>query len=400
MKPSIRHAIRVCILLAVAACALQIVPWRETARLLPGLSPLLSIGGAVAARRLTLAALLGLPIMILALFRGRWFCVHVCPTGHLAEGISHLRPRACSRFTRLPPVGRWLAGASVGAAIAGYPLIIWLDPLSMFNGFFGAWHLPLKWLSLAPAAGLTLILLVSFLWPHSWCRRFCPLGAVQDSLGMTGKRLRTRRPRAADAETDAGRRTFLTLLLGGAVSLAVRPLVRAAPELPIRPPGSAAEGLFLTLCARCGNCIKACPGRIIKPDLGRSGPAGLFTPVIVYSGNPCDAACNECNKVCPTGAIQPLRLEAKRDVSIGLARVTRSRCLAWSGEQYCLACQPSCPYAAIRDEEHNGIPCPVVDSTICRGCGACQNHCPAVPMQAIVVHGIVQKAARVFVPRT
>jgi len=36
--------------------------------------------------------------------------------------------------------------------------------------------------------------------------------------------------------------------------------------------------------------------------------------------------------------------------------------------------------------EQNGVQCPVIDEQKCRGCGACESQCPALPI-AIVVQG-------------
>ncbi|MBN1269060.1 MAG: 4Fe-4S binding protein, partial [Kiritimatiellae bacterium] len=129
-------------------------------------------------------------------------------------------------------------------------------------------------------------------------------------------------------------------------------------------------------------------------DLGQSGIAGLLTPVIDQSEQYCVEFCNECNKVCPTGAIAHLTLDEKRHVSIGLAEVTRSRCIAWNEGAHCMVCQEYCPYLAIRAEVHNGVNCPVVDPEMCRGCGTCHNQCPALPDKAINIHGIRQKKAK------
>lgn len=118
--------------------------------------------------------------------------------------------------------------------------------------------------------------------------------------------------------------------------------------------------------------------------------AGFLTPVIRIRPGYCSEWCNECNKVCPTNAIAHMTLEGKRTFSIGIARVTRSRCLAWDQGQYCLVCDEYCPYHAVNVIEHNGVNCPEVDPDICRGCGLCQTVCPA-ENKAIIVQGQIQK---------
>ena len=132
--------------------------------------------------------------------------------------------------------------------------------------------------------------------------------------------------------------------------------------------------------------MRACPEGIIIPDLGAGGPGSWLTPRLDFSQRYCNEWCRACTSACPTGAISHLSLEAKRALSIGTARVDRTRCLAWNEAQYCMVCYEFCSYQAVRIVKHNGVNCPEVDETLCRGCGACQSHCPAELFPAIMVH--------------
>lgn len=391
-----RRYIRRIAFLAAAGLALQLVPWRPAAAAFASLSPLLALGGALAARAATAWTLLGLPVMVLAFFRSRWFCRWLCPVGLAAEVAGRLNRSSRRRFAKWPHVGRWILLLLLGGAATGYPFFIWLDPLAIFNGFFSAWRMPRAWTSFALAAGLPLVLLVSWRVPQAWCHRICPLGALQDLLALARRRLRS--PPRSDAAASAaplafGRRTFLGLAAGGAAGLALRRLLPGRPP-PVRPPGARPEDQFTGLCARCGACLRACPYGILQPDFGEAGFAGLLAPVVDYSKAHCFEYCNECTQVCPTGAIERLALAAKRDRAMGLAEVQRDKCLAWHDRQYCMVCQEFCPYLAIAEVEHNGVNCPVVKPDMCRGCGACEVNCPALPDKAIVVHGIAQRPAR------
>jgi polyferredoxin len=58
---------------------------REWSAVLPALSPYLGICSAVTLRAVPIFLLLGLPVLILALVRGRWFCRQACPVGLLTE---------------------------------------------------------------------------------------------------------------------------------------------------------------------------------------------------------------------------------------------------------------------------------------------------------------------------
>ncbi len=385
--------------------AMQILPWRQTAALLPRLSPFLALCSAIAARSASRAFVLtALPVFLLALARGRWFCATLCPTWVLANTASRLRPGARSRFSSWPRFGQVLAVIGLGGAVGGYPLFLWLDPLSLFNGFFSTLPRPATLAALAPASGLILVLLLSLYRPHVWCMRLCPLGATQDFLGQMGRCVKNRMfPRSARDPADppppcpapvVGRRFFLLAIGGFLAAFAVRRFRSVSPSPCIRPPGAVNENLFVGLCTRCGNCLRACRYRILHFDFGSSGLAGLGTPAIQITPGYCNEWCNDCTQVCPVGAIQPLTLEAKRNVAIGTAVVEKSRCIAWRDGQSCMVCQEFCPYNAIRAVESGGANCPVVDDEMCRGCGACESQCPAFPDKAITVRGIQQRAAK------
>jgi ferredoxin len=390
-----RRGIRILSFAVAATLALQVLPWRAAARGFLGLSPLLGLGGALAARAATPWLLLGVPVLALAFFRSRWFCRYLCPTGFAAELVGRLNPRARRRFASWPNVGRVLLAILLGGAACGVPLFVWLDPLALFNGFFAAWRVPLAASSVALAAGFPLILLLSAFAPNAWCQKLCPLGAAQD-LAARLRRAATQRGPAAPDKTfglDLSRREFLGAAAGGAAALALR-RTAAGKHPPIRPPGARPEDQFAGLCARCGACIRACPYGILKPDLGAGGVAGLLAPKIDYAKAHCFEYCNECTKVCPTGAIERLALDAKRNRAIGLAEIDRGKCIAWEYGQYCMVCHEFCPYLAIDSVERNGVECPTVKPDMCRGCGACQVNCPALPDKAIVVKSIPQRAAR------
>ena len=392
-----RNLVRLLICTACAALALGCLPegWRCWNVFLPALSPLLGLGGAVASGTFSFLTLAALPLLVLPLFWGRFFCWRLCPMGFLAETVSRLNKRNARFVTKVPyAVGKALALGILASALAGYPLLLWADPLSLFNGFFAAWRLPFTWASSATALGFLLILLASLLAPNIWCHRLCPLGGLEDLLS----RLRPLRPPPEDPASLAKnsflhRRTFLSIFFG---YLAARVYSRfdAQPRraLFIRPPG-AARRAFNALCARCGNCMKACPYSLIVPDLGSSGTDGLFTPTLRFrSRNPaqeqfCFQGCTACTHVCPTGALRPLPPSDKLQTAIGIARIDKKKCIAWEKGESCVVCQEFCPYQAIIESDHKKVKCPTVDEEKCRGCGACESQCPAQPI-AIIVEGL------------
>jgi ferredoxin-type protein NapF len=149
---------------------------------------------------------------------------------------------------------------------------------------------------------------------------------------------------------------------------------------PIRPPGAIDERRFTGVCVRCGNCVRACPAGIIRPDLGRLGIGGFLSPVVSFENNYCLEDCRRCTEVCPSGAVRRLSLEEKRKTAMGVAWVNMSLCLL-SENQECNVCASHCPYEAITiafNEKHY-TSTPQIAREKCPGCGACEVACPTRP---------------------
>ena len=378
------------------AAVLLVWPWRNesaTSVFLPALSPYLAVCSVVAVRAIGGLFLLAVPVLILVLAFPRWFCRYGCPAGLLQETIERLRPSTANRRLRMPPAGKAIVLITLSGACVGYPVFLWLDPLALFNGFMNAWRQPIALASLLTGLGLPLLLLFDFVLPRVWCQRICPLGATQDFLALPRRWLRpparceTEDPEEATTgrETRLGRRYFLAVCGAGLGALAAR-AVRGNSPAPLRPPGAFAEDHFKGVCVRCGNCARACPSRIIQPDLGTSGVAGLLTPVLTFEADYCREDCHRCNVVCPSGAIARMPLAAKRRRVIGPAQVDLYICLLAEGKE-CTACITHCPFEAIAIQTSaDGFSTePLVDFAKCTGCGACEAVCPVRPRRAIRV---------------
>ena len=393
-------------LLILAAAALCAFPWADyltpgtwtpatLKAVLPRLSPLLNLFGAVAARQwVGWSLFLGFPLLVLAFFKGRVFCWRMCPMGFLAELAGKLNPWGKGLVRRVPAVNRALALVIVVAAVCGYPLAIWLDPLCIFNGFFAAWRLPLVWASGATAIGFVVLLALSLLVPNIWCHRLCPLGGLQEAVMDAGNRWRARRAAKAGEVAPkvlsgaVARRTLLAGLPAAVASVAVGRTLGGKAAGGIRPPGADLTR-FNALCARCGNCMTACPYQLIHPDFGETGIEGLFSPVLHLRsacGHPddmdsyCFHDCVKCSQVCPTGALRPLDVLTKHATPIGLAVIDRTKCLAWAKNETCAVCDEYCPYKAVKIEIKGEVSYPSIIADKCRGCGACEAGCPADPI--------------------
>lgn len=374
----------------VVALMLVLGPLPPSAtRLMPAISPYVAICSAVAVRSFGILALCGLPVLALTLMRRRWFCRHACPVGLIAEYAGRCSTRAS--HVAFPPLGKWIVLLTLFGACLGYPLLLWTDPLALFSCFFSGWRSPLKVAELLSGGiGLAIVILLSLLWPNLWCRRVCPLGATQELFAMLGRAVSRRSAGSPWTSTLGGRRlarrSVLAMGLGTLWATVLLHKGRGNQFSAIRPPGSIVPQQFSGVCVRCGNCIAACPTKIITPDLGTNGIASFLTPSVSFEQGYCKEDCCRCTEVCPSGAITRLSLEQKRNTSMGLAKVDMSICIL-STDKECSVCVNACPYEAIqiKFDWDTYLPSLTVDLERCNGCGACELTCVTSPKKAITV---------------
>ena len=310
-RRALRPAGRWLVLVTAVALAWPLRRDSSTSVVLPALSPFIAVASAASVRAVGPLALLALPVLLLALVYPRWFCRHGCPVGLLQEGVGRLRPKAPRHWLTWPAIGQWLVLLTLGGAVLGYPLFLWLDPLAIGNAFLNAWRQPIALATLLTGLGLPVLLLLDLAAPRLWCQRVCPLGATQDLLTQPRRLFRTKsrclEPDrvAGAAEANRGRRWFLAALAGAAGAVAVK-AARGQTPPTLRPPGATDEPRFTGACMRCGNCAQVCPSRIIQPDFATSGVAGFLTPHLCFDEDYCREDCHRCNEVCPSGAIARL----------------------------------------------------------------------------------------------
>lgn len=373
------------------------LPWESAPKLVMQASPFVAICSVVALKTISAGMLTGFAFAVLGVWKHRLFCSYVCPVGLLIEYTARTGFKKTAWWRRFPPLGKYAALVTAISAVVGYPLFAWADPLAIFSSAFS---IPAaEGVREGILAGLLLgiIVLLSLVFGSFWCARLCPLGGMQDllfsmgSLFSRGQETTGRLP-APEHEHRAAwlfaRRTVILGAAGIAMGVWARKLGAARGEnAPLRPPGATEEAKFAGLCIRCGNCARVCPAKIIHPDTGEAGIAGLLAPKIRYEKDYCLEECNACNQVCPSGALQELDLKLKHRWVIGEALVDGSLCVLARGERDCDACARSCSFEAVHiywDEERY-IAYPLVNPDKCNGCGACEVACPTNPVKAIRV---------------
>ena len=158
-----------------------------------------------------------------------------------------------------------------------------------------------------------------------------------------------------------------------AVDHSRRNLLRGTlPDLPppIRPPGALSEIDFADTCTACGDCVIACPEKIVV-----KGSGGY--PEIDFRCGEC-TFCNACIDACTE---QALSHRVKPALRIRL-RVD-DHCLA-RRQVVCQTCGDSCEADAIRFPPQLGVVAiPQIDAASCTACGACVAACPENAIQAI-----------------
>lgn len=221
---------------------------------------------------------------------------------------------------------------------------------------------------------------------------------------------------SVEAESvDSARKRFLSTAFSAIVAI---PLSRArnnfdgAAEMmsgrqrPVRklyplPFGAPSREKFFELCSACQLCVERCPSGVLRPARGEYGAEGVMRPVMDFERGYCIDGCTVCGEVCPTGAIIHLTPSEREMAQVGVARLVKENCLAYAGGK-CRVCVERCELSALKMVPEYSSPLPtkegdthkkypmrvVVDSTLCSGCGACENGCPAQPFKAIIVDGV------------
>ncbi len=459
------------------------------------LDPLAMLAHLLASRTFLAGSALALAVVVLTLLLGRVWCGWLCPLGTLLDWI----PLRAWRRNEVQVPDSWrgvkyglLLTTLIAAIFTNLTLLIF-DPLTiLFRTLSTAvwpaidqivtaaetalYRVPFLQpavsgfdqlvrpvvLPIEPAfyrytllyAGVFLgVIALNLIAPRFWCRYLCPLGALLGLLSKVGLVRREANQRCTQCDAcaracptgtiqrergyasdpsectmcleclaacpadaidfparvpapewnayDPDRRHLLTALGASVAGIGIfqsNLLASRDHSRLIRPPG-ARENDLLNKCIRCGECNRACPTSAIQPAVGEAGVEGLWTPVLVPRAGYCDYSCNACGQVCPVQAIPPLSLEEKRQRVIGKAYIDENRCIAWADDTDCIVCEEMCPVpekaiileeAEVQNSDGDLVTVqrPKVIRERCIGCGICEYKCP--------VNG--EAAIRVYVP--
>jgi ferredoxin len=225
------------------------------------------------------------------------------------------------------------------------------------------------------------------------CINICPEKAVFYSVVRLKKKVH---------ETDLDKRKFIagSLLLMLGLPQIVKGQEKTAPlpkrestvkenkTSPICPPGGVSIKDFNIDCTACSLCITICPNGVLQPALLQYGLTGIMQPVMDYHKSFCTYNCIKCTEVCPTYALHPLVLEAKKLTQIGKVNFIKDNCIVKTEKTACGACSEACPTKAVYMIPYEGnLLIPEVNTEICIGCGHCEFACPTSPYKAIYVDG-------------
>lgn len=135
---------------------------------------------------------------------------------------------------------------------------------------------------------------------------------------------------------------------------------------PLRPPWAIDEFLFISICNACGECIKQCPTKIIKPGRGNF-------PVVDFESGEC-LFCGDCVSSCKPDALTQSSNHLPWQIT---ASINEANCLAFHNIE-CRSCYDPCEPRAINITLQRGsVSIPIIDKESCTGCGACLSVCPA-----------------------
>lgn len=362
-----------------------------------------------------IAIVLFILLMGLTFLSGRIYCSVICPFGITQEIIGFIKNKIYKPKGKLKRAGNFplkyfIAAITWGIFFGGSAIAIrYIDPYTLFGSAIT--------LSVIGITAAIIVLIAVIFQDRIFCTNFCPVGTV---LGLISKVALNKiymnddcvscgmcerncpagcinaKEKIVDNETCIKCLKCINICPKNSMQYGIKPkektkfslkrrqiiiastalvlfggMIKAGIELKdkiiekikdvILPPGAGDKERFLNKCLNCNLCINNCPNKIIQKADKDYGAVHLD-----YSKAPCKFDCNECSKVCPSGAIKKITLEEKQKTRIAMAMIKEDTCTN------CGICEGVCPVHAIIRE--NGKP-PILNAAKCIGCGACKNAC-------------------------
>lgn len=360
-----------------------------------------------------IALVLFISVAVITLLFGRIYCSLICPMGIFQEIICLIKNKNNNETGKSYPFKYFIAALTMGLLIGGSALFIrYIDPYTLFGsaatlsltgiiaiiiiGVLAVFKNRLFCTDICPVGCiLGLLAKVSLFKIYiekdkcmscSLCERSCPAGCI-DSKEQTvrnetcikcfkclGKCYKNAikygiKPKE-EIKFNIKRRELIIsasalIVFAGAIKYGLAKAGKAVKKFKdiILPPGAFNPQRMFNKCLNCNLCIEACPNKILTKANDNFGAVHInYEQGEKY----CKYDCNECSKVCPSGAIKRIPLEEKQHTRIAMAVINQDKCTG------CGICNIECPAKAIyRDENGKSI----INASKCIGCGACKKSC-------------------------
>ncbi len=408
------------------------------------IDPLLGLTTMIATRHIiTVMLLYGLPVVVLTVFAGRFFCGWICPLGVALDATDAIFFRKRGRSNpnaKLRNIKFYVLAGMLLAALVGSQFAYLMDPITIITRAFTFAIYPIMTLATkagikAPfvpsdvqyffrfnflAAGILIgILALNSISRRFWCRNLCPLGAL---LGLLSRFSIVRRIVKSDC---IGCKKCVPDCKMGAIL--EDPTQYQAPECvycysctSVCPahstrivPSVASEGYHAELnlerrrvfqAAGIGLAAAALGATNVAAKSSRTGNVKASSDTLIRPPGALPEEefvdrclrCSECMKVCPTNGLQPSLTEA------GFEGIWTPVLVPRIGEctRQCNLCSQVCSSQAIQpfeveEKEHIYIGRAVIDRSKCivwnsgKHCNICNECCSYRAIKWRNVNGVV-----------
>ena len=187
-------------------------------------------------------------------------------------------------------------------------------------------------------------------------------------------------------EIDPSRRAFFRRAAGKAAEKVVEHAeakIEARATRWVRPPFAVSELEFVLACTRCGDCIEACPHKVLFPLSSSYGADVAATVALDVLNGGCHL-CEDwpCVTVCEADALKMPETNEEDEAEqrriwpkMARAEINPDDCLPFKGPE-CGACAGYCPIPDTLTFQREK---PQINQDSCAGCGLCRAACISTP---------------------